>query len=153
LLKGIIFGPTGVAMSPSHTRKSGRLYRYYISQAILKEAAADCPVGRVPAAEIEKIVIDQVRTLLRSPEVIVQTWRRARKTSKTLAETDVRSALFEFDQLWNELFPAEQARIIQVLVERVDVGTDGVDIGLRVDGITSLVGELVGKDIAQRNAA
>jgi site-specific DNA recombinase len=153
LLKGIIFGPTGVAMSPSHTRKSGRLYRYYVSQAVLKEAAVDCPVGRVPAAEIEKIVIEQVRTLLRSPEIMVQTWRRTRKTSKTLTATDVRSALFEFDQLWNELFPAEQARIIQLLVERVDVGTDGVDIRLRVDGITSLVGELVGKDIAQRNAA
>ncbi len=153
LLKGIIFGPTGVAMSPSHTRKSGRLYRYYVSQAVLKEAAADCPLGRVPAAEIEKIVIDQVRTMLRSPEIIVQTWRRARKTSKTLTETDVRSALFEFDRLWNELFPAEQTRIIQLLVERVDVGTDGVDIELRVDGITSLVGELVDKDIGQRNAA
>lgn len=153
LLKGIIFGPIGVAMSPSHTRKSGRLYRYYISQAILKGIEADCPVGRVPAAEIETIVIDQVRTMLRSPEIIVQTWRRARKASKTLTEADVRSALFEFDQLWNKLFPAEQARIIQLLVERVDVGTDGVDIRLRVDGITSLVGELVGKDIAQRNAA
>ncbi len=153
LLKGIIFGPTGVAMSPSHTRKSGRLYRYYVSQAVLKEAAADCPVGRLPAAEIEKIVIDQVRTMLRSPEIIVQTWRHARKTSKTLTEADVRTALFEFDQLWNELFPSEQARIIQLLVERVDVGTDGVDIRLRVDGITSLVGELVGKDTAQRNAA
>src|SRR4029077_13001016 len=74
LLKGIIFGPTGVAMSPSHTLKSGRLYRYYVSQAVLKEGAADCSVGRVPAAEIEKIVIDQARIMLRSPEIIVQTW-------------------------------------------------------------------------------
>jgi site-specific DNA recombinase len=72
LLKGLIFGPTGVAMSPSHTRKSGRLYRYYVSQTILKQGAADCPIGRVPAAEIEKIVIDQVRKLLGSPEVIVR---------------------------------------------------------------------------------
>ena len=93
LLKGLIFGPTGVAMSPSHTRKKGRLYRYYVSQTVLKQAATDCPIGRVPAAEIEKIVIDQVRTLLRSPEIIVQTWRRARKSSKTLTETDVRNAL------------------------------------------------------------
>ena len=32
LLKGIIFGPNGTAMSPTHTRKNGRLYRYYLSQ-------------------------------------------------------------------------------------------------------------------------
>jgi len=153
LLKGLIFGPTGAAMSPSHTRKKGRLYRYYVSQTILKQGAADCPIGRVPAAEIEKIVIDQVRILLRSPEIIVQTWRSARKSIKGLTEIDVRTALLEFDQLWNELFPAEQARIIKLLVERVDVGIGGLDIKLRVDGVTSLVGELSSNSTTQQDAA
>jgi len=153
LLKGIIFDPTGVAMSPTHTRKNGRLYRYYLSQTVLKRGSGDRSVSRVPAAEIEKIVIDQVRLLLRSPEIIVQTWRSARASLKGLSETDVRAALLEFEPLWNELFPAEQARIIQLLVERVDVGVDGVEIKLRIDGITSLVGEMAGSSAAHRNAA
>src|SRR5712664_1257313 len=51
LLKGLIFGPGGAAMSPSHTRKNGRLYRYYVSQMTLKQGAGACPIGRVPAAE------------------------------------------------------------------------------------------------------
>src|SRR3954470_15270800 len=118
LLKGIIFGPTGVAMSPTHTRKNGRLHRYYLSQTVLKQGADDCPVSRVPAAEIEKIVIDQVRNLLLSPEIIVQTWRSVRETIKGMTEFEVRTALKSFDPLWNELFPAEQARIIESLVER-----------------------------------
>jgi DNA invertase Pin-like site-specific DNA recombinase len=87
LLKGIIFGPTGVAMSPTHTRKNGRLYRYYLSQTVLKQGAGDCPVASVPAAEIEKIVSDQVRILLLSPEIIVQTWRSARKTIEGMTES------------------------------------------------------------------
>jgi DNA invertase Pin-like site-specific DNA recombinase len=153
LLKGLIFGPTGAAMSPSHTRRRGRLYRYYVSQTVLKQGAADCPIGSVPAAEIEKIVIDQVRLLLRSPEIIVQTWRCARTTLKGLTEREVRDALLEFEPLWAELFPAEQARITQLLVERVDVGTDGVEIKLRIGGITSLVGELTGKPATQQKAA
>jgi site-specific DNA recombinase len=153
LLKGLIFGPGGVAMSPSHTRKKGRLYRYYVSQTALKQGAEDCPIGRVPAAEIEKIVVEQVRILLRSPEIVVQTWRAARKLLKDLTETDVRAALLEFDPLWNELFPAEQTRIVRLLVDRVDVGINGVDIKLRIDGITSLVGELTGHSAPQRNAA
>ena len=66
---------------------------------------------------------------------------------------DVRTALQEFEPLWNELFPVEQARIIQLLVERVDVGTDGVEIKLRIDGITSLVGEMAGNSATHRNAA
>jgi site-specific DNA recombinase len=153
LLKGIIFGPTGVAMSPTHTRKNGRLYRYYLSQTVLKQGADDCPVARVPAAEIEKIVIDQVRTLLLAPEIIVQTWRSARKAIKGLTESEVRTALRAFDPLWNELFPAEQSRIVQLLVERVDVRADRVDIKLRIAGVSSLIGELTGNSSIQRNAA
>jgi hypothetical protein len=154
LLKGIIFGPTGVAMSPTHTRKNGRLYRYYLSQTVLKQGAGDCPTARVPAAEIEKIVIDQVRLLLLSPEVIVQTWRSARKSIKGLIESDVRNSLLAFEPLWNELFPAEQSRIIELLVERVDVRTDRVDIKLRIAGVTSLIDELAGNSAAtQRDAA
>src|SRR3977135_4390892 len=91
LLKGIIFGPTGVAMSPTHTRKNGRLYRYYLSQTVLKRGAGECPIARVPAAEIEKIVIDQVRILLLAPEIIVQTWRSARKSIKGLTESAART--------------------------------------------------------------
>ena len=43
LLKGLIFGPTGCAMSPTHTRKSGKLYRYYVSQSVLKQGRGACP--------------------------------------------------------------------------------------------------------------
>ena len=153
LLKGIIFGPAGVAMSPTHTRKNGKLYRYYLSQTVLKQGAGDCPVARVPAAEIEKIVIDQVRILLLSPEIIVQTWRSARKSIKGMTEAGVRSALREFGPLWNELFPAEQARIVHLLVERVEVLTDRVDIKLRIAGVISLIGELTGNSTTHRNAA
>jgi site-specific DNA recombinase len=35
--------------------------------------------------------------------------------------------------IWNELFRAEQARVIQLLVERVDVSPEGVDIRLRTE--------------------
>jgi hypothetical protein len=48
----------------------------------------------------------------------------------------------ELDPLWNELFPAEQARIVQLLVERVDVGVDGISISLRTDGLRSIVQDL-----------
>jgi hypothetical protein len=67
--------------------------------------------------------------------------------------SEVRNALKAFDPLWNELFPSEQARIIQLLVERVDVLTDRVDIKLRIAGVTSLVGELTGNPATKREAA
>jgi site-specific DNA recombinase len=93
------------------------------------------------------------RSLLQTPEVIIQTWRAARNTEKHLAESDVRSALLEFEPLWNELFPAEQARVVELLVERVDLQPDGIDLRLRVEGLTSLCSELRGGAGAHQEAA
>ena len=140
LLKGLIFGPTGVSMSPAHTRRNGRLYRYYVSTDVLKRDAASCPIRRVPAAEIETAVIDQLRGLLRAPEIVVRTWQAARETG--ISEAEVRQALERLDPLWDELFPAEQARIVQLLVERVEVHPDRVNVRLRTAGLTKLVDDL-----------
>jgi hypothetical protein len=46
--------------------------------------------------------------------------------------------------LWNELFPAEQARIVQLLVERVDVRMHGLEVALRPNGLAALVREVAG---------
>jgi DNA invertase Pin-like site-specific DNA recombinase len=142
LLKGLIFGPDGRAMSPTHTRRGDKLYRYYVSQSVIKGSADDCTVGRLPAAEIEAAVVDQIRAVLMSPEIIVATWRAARENIDSLTEADVREALERLDPLWDELFPAEQTRIVQLLVERIDVDVDGFDVRLRVDGLVRLVRDL-----------
>lgn len=89
LLKGLIFAPNGQAMTPTHTRRRGKQYRYYVSMSVLKLGPASCPIGRIPAAEIEAVVIDQLRKLFRAPEVIVQTWLTARASNAAITEMDV----------------------------------------------------------------
>jgi site-specific DNA recombinase len=93
LLRGLLFGPDGAASSPTHKRKGDRLYRYYVSQAVLKHGAGKCPVARVATAEIETAVIGQIRGMLRAPEVMVATWRAAKPACDGLSENDVRAAL------------------------------------------------------------
>ncbi|WP_330448333.1 hypothetical protein FLP41_14450 [Paracoccus marcusii] len=39
--------------------------------------------------------------------------------------------------------PAEQARIVTLLVERVDLGADGLNVRLRVDGLGGLAREML----------
>jgi site-specific DNA recombinase len=153
LLKGIIFGPTGKAMTPTHTRRHGKLYRYYVATDVLKVGADACPLRRIPAAEIERAVVNQLRVVLRAPEIVVQTWRAARQAIPDITEADVRRALEQLDPLWEELFPAEQARIVQLLVERVDIGPDGAaDICLNVDGLINLLCDLHAPSCAQEAA-
>jgi len=99
LLKGLLYGPTGRAMSPTHTRKHGKLYRYYVCQAALKGEARPSPIRRVSSAAIEAAVIDQLRALLRSPEVVMATWRAAGPQIEALSEGAVREALERLDPL------------------------------------------------------
>lgn len=142
LLKGLIFGSTGAAMTPSHTRRNGKLYRYYVSTDVPKRDAGSCPIRRVPAGGIEAAVIDQLRRLLRAPEIVVRTWRATRQSAEEISEAEVREALERLDPLWDELFPAEQARIVQFLVGRVDIHYDSMNVRLRTAGLTELVDEL-----------
>ena len=153
LLKGLIFGPDDRAMAPSHTRRRGRLYRFYRTATSLKLCHSDCPVRAVPAGEVEAAVINQVRALLRTPEMIVRTWRAAYLDDGGLDEREVVEALQRLDPLWDQLFPSEQARILQLLVARVKVRLDGLEIGLRVEGLGSLVEELRQREAAEREAA
>jgi hypothetical protein len=148
LLRGLLFGPDGRAMSPTHTRKKGRLYRYYVSQAALQGGAAanDSAPRRLPAGEIEGLVLGQLRALLREPEVVVGTWRAARAEAPDLTEAEVREALGRLDPLWDELFPGEQVRIVRLLVERVTVTDTGAEFRLKLEGLTGLARDMTAKE-------
>ena len=87
-------------------------------------------------------MLAQVRHLLTTPEVIMRTWHAARRQDIRVSEGEVRAALMTLDPLWDELFPAEQARIVQLLVARLDVGDGGIDISLRMEGLTTVLQEL-----------
>ncbi|MGE3336138.1 MAG: recombinase family protein [Rhodospirillaceae bacterium] len=144
-LRGLIrCAEHGCAMTPSHTRKKGRQYRYYVCMHATKNGHDTCPVRSVPAGEIEGAVISQVRALLRVPEVVARTMRAARTAAhgEPLSPADAASSLKQLDAIWEELFPAEQARVLTLLVERLEVGTEGVDLRLRAEGLHSLVAEL-----------
>jgi len=153
LLRGLLFGADGRAMSPTHSRKKGKLYRYYVSQAILQGEANDARYRRLPAGEIEAVVMGQVRAVLRQPEIVVGTWRAALAEAPDLTEAEVRDALGRLDPLWDELFPAEQERIVRLLVERVVVSEAGAEITLKLDGIAGLTRDLMSRAPEMRRAA
>lgn len=145
LLKDLVFGPDCAAFSPTHTRKHGRLYRYYVSQSVLKFGKGACPIGRVPAGDLEVAVVNELRAVFRQPEIIARTWTAARAHDASIKQLDATEALRRLDPLWDELFPAEQARIVGLLVERVDIREEGLDVQLRVDGLAGLANELHAK--------
>jgi site-specific DNA recombinase len=97
----------------------------------------------VPAADVEGAVLDYSQKLLAAPEVVARTWAAAKRESEdAITEREVTVLLADFAIVWGELFPAEQARIVQLLVERVDVQVDALEVRIRAEGLASLIGEL-----------
>jgi site-specific DNA recombinase len=143
LLKGLIYGPYGRAMSPSHTRRRGRIYRYYLTREAIADGYDGCAVTSVPAADVEGAVLEHVQKLLATPELVARTWTAAkRQGDEDITEREVTVLLADFATVWGELFPAEQTRIVQLLLERVDVQEDALEVRIRAEGLAGLVGEL-----------
>ena len=152
LLAGLLHAPDGQLMIHSYTRKkNGRLYRYYVpylhkrrnAGATLAPSVTD--IGPLPAADIEAAVLEQIQQALRAPQLLLATWRSCQKHPKgaQLEEAHVVVAMQRISKVWEQLFPKEQQRITQLLIERVQLHDRGLDILWREDGWLGL-GEDIG---------
>ncbi|MCA3385469.1 MAG: recombinase family protein [Roseomonas sp.] len=137
LLKGLIFTETGCAMTPAFTKKGTRLYRYYVSMDVIRNRALGESPGplRLPAPMVEDAVIGEIHRMIRAPEITARTIATLRREGAAVEEAAVVATLAGFERLWGALYPAEQARIVQLLVERITVGTNGIAVDLRKEGL------------------
>jgi site-specific DNA recombinase len=213
LLKGMIHCvPCGCAMIHSHTTKNGnKRYRYYVCVNAQKRGWHNCPSKSIPAAEIERFVIDQVRNVVQEPELLSPTIEQLRSQVQTqlsdlaaerigiekdlkqahteirtlvtepfdadssgrqadlldririseqrlteireeanqlrgevVTEEDVKDALTQFDLVWESLSPREQARVLALLIERVDYdgAAETVAVSFRPTGFKEIATEL-----------
>lgn len=213
ILKGMIHCvPCGCAMSPTHATRDGtKRYRYYVCLSAQKRGWQSCPSQSIPAGEIERFVVEQIKDIGRDPLLVAETVRQARaqaderiaeieaeerRLGRELAghqrdmhkliekmgaasadgvatalhadiheraqtaerrlselgderqrlgrdlldEADAARALAAFDPVWETLSPREQARLLQLLIERVDYdGRDGtISITFHPSGIKAL---------------
>jgi hypothetical protein len=140
-------------MTPTHTRRRGRLYRYYVCLGASRRGHDTCPVRSIAASEVEGLVLGQVRRLLASPEMVARTITVVQRgngaaEAPLLDESEVIETLGALEPVWDELYPAEQARILRLLIERIDVAPDGISVTLHAAGIRSLVAELASEEAA-----
>jgi DNA invertase Pin-like site-specific DNA recombinase len=145
LLKGLIFGENGAAMTPTSTKKGARLYRYYVSMDVIRnrDTGEETGPARLPTGMVEDAVVTEVRRILQTSEVVTQVLAALKRDGGVASEADGIAALHEFKALWSQLFPAEQARIIQLLVRRVTVTTAGLEVDIRREGIAGVIREMV----------
>lgn len=145
LLKGLIFTATGAAMTPSSTKKGARRYRYYVSMDVIKnrEPSDEGIPRRLPADLVEAAVVTELRRVMRAPSITAQVIAHLAREGHAFAEADVISALQTFEDVWGQLFPAEQTRIVQLLVRRVTVTSEGLVIDVRTDGVSGVMRDMM----------
>ncbi|HEV3259433.1 MAG TPA: recombinase family protein, partial [Gemmataceae bacterium] len=107
VLKGLLrCVACGCAMTPAHTTKQGRVrYRYYVCARAQKRGWHTCPSKALPAGAIERFVVEQLQAMGQDP---------------TATEPESARAVAALVPAQGSLTPGEQARMVRLLVERVD---------------------------------
>ena len=130
LLAGLAFDENGERLTPSHAVKKGTRYRYYVSTSLITGAAKDQSKGRrIPAANLETLVITRLRTFLADQGAILDAVRdehpdgaganRLMKRGRQIAEE------------LGTLAPDQIRAMLMALVSRVDIRPDRVEINIR----------------------
>ncbi|MCW3848107.1 recombinase family protein [Sphingomonas sp. LB-2] len=134
LLAGLLWDGHGRRMSPRHTNKQGRRYRYYTSQI-----RDDEPPWRVSASDIEqRISASFANELARAERNIL--------ASATPAATDIErvgiAARVAIERLRTGT-PREQRQLLVDCTERIELGTDSMSVRCKFGAIDELFGDEV----------
>src|SRR5262245_39406691 len=99
LLKGLLrCGPCGCAMTPAHTTKGPKRYRYYTCVNAQKRGWKACPSKSIPAGEVEALVVRQIRCVGRDPTLLRETLAEVRRQGQArLAELEAERRGLERD--------------------------------------------------------
>ena len=153
LLKRLLFCKAcGKGMCHSFTTKRGRQYRYYTCVQAIKGGWGTCPSKSLPAAEIERVVVDQIRCIGKEPallaDVLVEARRKIDVDVETLAteRRDLQRELARHHAELRKLAAAGGATISERLAdlhERVQAGEQRLP-AIAAE-IARLQGDVIGK--------
>ena len=143
LLRGLLFTSDGERLVPSYTVKKGKTYRYYTPVKHRRFGAWASQHGPLPAAPIEELVIQQIVAALSAPHIVQSVCDRLQALRPDISEPEVVLPMRRLAAMWKQLFPVEQYRLAQLLIERVIVADGGLEIVWRHQGWQELAGELM----------
>ena len=141
------------SMTHVHTRKKNKLYTYYICNAHAKKLCYTCSVKRIPAQIIERVVLDKLAEILKSPKLIYRVWQLVKaQAPDEFTEGDVYDAMRKLGCSLESLFPEQQRQIVQLTVQKVQVSRDKILIQLLPNGLEAVFRNTRGQPSTLRDA-
>ena len=129
LLAGLIVDADGSRMTPTHATKKAKRYRYYVSASLLAGDHSRAQKGmRIPAGNIEALVLDRLRALFSSRIEVSDTLASLHLGARALDAT-LRNA-FALSERWLAMPAVELRSLVRNIVERVTLAANRIDIWL-----------------------
>ncbi len=128
LLTGLVFDEQGVRLTPSHAKNGARRYRYYIHP--VEASGGETPALRIPAQELEGAVLMALAGLLRDESRLMGLMEGV---GADVARSRLRDAAVLATRL--ETGSADRIDRLRQLVARITVGTDSIEIAVRMAAI------------------
>jgi hypothetical protein len=139
LLAGRIFDESGEQLTPSHAVKKGTRYRYYVSRSLIVGIAKDKSTGRrIPAANLETIVITKLRGFLADEGAVLNVIREEHVDGAAQSRLIARGV--KIAKEIESLTPDRLRVMLMTLVSRVDIRPDRVEISVRRSRLVELLG-------------
>jgi site-specific DNA recombinase len=153
LLAGIVFDASSEPMTPTHAVKKGTRYRYYITRRLITGPAADCSQGqRVPASNLEALVISRPCALLADPVEFLKAIANGERDAPT--QKKLGGAAAALSARWERLPSATQHDLVRSVLVRAQVHADRVDLEVGSARLVSwLLNEVGGEGIIDRDRA
>ena len=127
LLTGILYDAEGNRLTPSHSQKKSKRFRYYLSEKLVNESKASAPNGiRIPAQELETIVINKLCDWLTNSDAIINAFNPEPEQIQNLIADSLKLAA----ELVNNKI--EQFQLLRKILERVEVGNTYVSLSIKV---------------------
>jgi len=89
------------------------------------------------------LVTQQIVAALSASHMVQAVWDRIRELRPEMTEPQVVLPMRQLSTVWQQLFPAEQCRLAQLLIERVVIADGGLEIIWRDHGWQALAAELM----------
>ncbi len=157
LLRGLLVTDQGERLMPTYSVKKGKTYRYYVPNRNSHYGAGASAFASVPAEPLEALVITQVIDALSAPHIVQAVWDRVREICSDITEPQVVLPMRRLAAVWPQLFPPEQYRLVHLLIERVVLGSAGMEIIWHDSGWQTLAAELmpgtIGAELAEMEMA
>jgi hypothetical protein len=126
----LLYDEEGNRFTPSHAVRRGKRYRYYVSQRIIKDAAsASAQPGRIPARELEKVVLNELKSFFSSADRVVNSF--ASGDDDVAIHHALIASAAEHARRLEEDSPSGLSEMLEAITYRVLVHQESVKIEIR----------------------